>query len=854
MVPYRELLVNCLSGVYGYGEYPVSFREPFRECGLRGERDRRRGPDNRRAPPSRSTAVTSAAPAEPGTSDELRREVAKLRERIERLCKTSLKICSQLDLDAILQEIVDGARMLTGARYATIHRVGEAGLSPRFLSSGLSEEERRALFNWPDGPTYFEHIRDLEVPVRVPDLWSLVRSLGLSPIPLPQVAVHGLPLKYRAEHLGNFYLFSGNEKTLNDEDEHLLLLFGAQAAAAIANANRYRHELATRRALETLIETTPVGVAMFDPKTAKPTSLNREARRITRPLRTPGSQREELLENLTLRRGDGREFGVDQLPLTEAFSDDERVRAEEIQLSTPGKRSVKVLVNATPVHDTAGTITSLIVAMQDLAPLEEIDRMRAKFLGMVSHELRTPLAAIKGSTAAVLNRARPFGQAETREFFRIVDEQADRMIGLIADLLDAGRIDAGALSISPEPTDMALLFDQARNTFVASGGRHTLLIDLPPDLPGVLADRDRAGQVLNNLLTNAARHSPPSSPIRIGAGREGGHVAVTVVDEGRGIAPERLKNLFSRFGGRREEGKGLTGRPGLGLSICKGLVEAHGGRIRAASDGLGRGARFTFTLPAAGDAIGAVPVQTEEPPPEGEPQRILAVDDDPQTLRHVREVLTEAGYAPVVTGDHDALGRIVQVEQPALVLLDLMLPGTDGIELMRTVPELAGLPVIFISGYGRDETMSRALEAGAADYIVKPFSPTELVARIKAVLRRRAGSAPFVLGDLAIDYDLRRVTLAGSPVELTPTEYELLYTLSRNAGRVTTYQALLKQVWSERKSHDTKVVRAFVKQLRNKLGDDAADPSWLFNVRGVGYRMPRPDETASPEARRGNGR
>ena len=111
-----------------------------------------------------------------------------------------------------------------------------------------------------------------------------------------------------------------------------------------------------------------------------------------------------------------------------------------------------------------------------------------------------------------------------------------------------------------------------------------------------------------------------------------------------------------------------------------------------------------------------------------------------------------------------------------------MLPGADGIELMQTVPELARQPVIFISGYGRDKTMARALEAGAADYIVKPFSPTELVARVRAALRRRADPEPFVLGELAIDYDRRLVTVAGRAVELTPTEYELLRALSLECG------------------------------------------------------------------------
>ena len=161
---------------------------------------------------------------------------------------------------------------------------------------------------------------------------------------------------------------------------------------------------------------------------------------------------------------------------------------------------------------------------------------------------------------------------------------------------------------------------------------------------------------------------------------------------------------------------------------------------------------------------------------------------------------------------------------------------------MGEIPELADLPVIFISGYGRDETIVRAFEAGAADYIVKPFSPTELAARVGAALRVRAGAAPFVLGALAIDYARRRVTVDGRDVALTATEYEILRILSVDAGRVVTSESLLRQAWDDRKPTDTDRVRAFVKQIRAKLGDDASDPRWIFNERGVGYRMPRPGE------------
>ena len=196
----------------------------------------------------------------------------------------------------------------------------------------------------------------------------------------------------------------------------------------------------------------------------------------------------------------------------------------------------------------------------------------------------------------------------------------------------------------------------------------------------------------------------------------------------------------------------------------------------------------------------------------------------------------------VETGDPDEVAEIIRAEKPSLVLLDLMLPGTDGIEMMAQVDELSDVPVIFISGYGRDETIARAFECGAEDYIVKPFSPTELVARVGAALRNRAGSELFTHGKLVIDYERRRVTVGERVVPLTATEYELLRIFSVNAGRVVTAQSLLRQVWGARDSTDTDPVRAFVKKLRDKLGDSASDPSWIFNVRGVGYRMSKPGE------------
>ena len=775
--------------------------------------------------------------------DGLRREAAGLRERVSALCAAGLRIGSSLDLATVLDEIAGSARALTGARYAAIATIDEDGNPVDFVTSGFTEAEHRAMEEWSDGPKLFEHFRDLDGPLRIPNVPDHVRSLGFSPDRLPWGSFQGTPMHHRGVHVGNFYLVEkeGGE-AFTDADEEILALFGAQAAAAIANARTYRDERRARASLEALVETSPVGVVVFDAVTGRPASLNREARRIVEGLAGPESSPDELLGILTCRFADGREIALDRFPITEALSGAETVRAEEIEISTPDGASVTTLVNATPIKAPDGTVESVVVTIQDLAPLEELDRMRAEFLGMVSHELRTPLTSIKGSTAAVLGSSREFGLAETREFVRIVDEQAERMFGLITDLMDAGRIDAGTLSVAPEPAEAAFLIDQARTTFLSGGGRHAVQVDLPPDLPRVMADRQRVVQVLNNLLANAARSAPDSSPIRVSAERDGIHAAISVADEGRGMTPEHLARLFRKHSVADDDGGGVRGS-GLGLAICKGLVEAHGGRIRAESGGPGQGARLTFTLPLASraDAPGTAP-DRPEPARRRAAESVLVVDDDPQILRLVRDTLAEAGYAPLVTGDHREIAGTVRTERPALVLLDLVLPGTDGIELMRTVPELAFQPVIFISAYGRDETVARALQAGAADYIVKPFSPTELAARVGAALRRHADPEPFVLGDLAIDYDRRRVSVAGRQVDLTPTEFNLLRALSLNSGRVTTYEALLDQVWSGRNNSSWKVVRAFVKQLRAKLGDDATSPAWIFNVRGVGYRVPRPGE------------
>ena len=794
----------------------------------------------------------AAAMARSVTEDPegLRRQIEVLQERVSRLSAAVLRVSDSLDLDTVLREVVDSARALTGARYGMIATVDHTGGVAEFVASGFTPDEDREIAAWPDSPRLFTHFRNLAAPLRLADLQAYVRSLGLSSDLIWSSAMLIAPMKYRGVDVGSFFLAEkegGQEFT--GADEEALLLFASQAATAIANARAHREERRARADLEALVETSPVGVVVFDAVTGKPLSSNREARRIVEGLSSPGRAVEELLQVMKCRRADGREVSLAEVPLARQLSDGETVRVEEMTLSVPDGRSVTTLVNVTPIQAAEDAVRSVVVTMQDLTPFEELERMRTEFLAIVSHELRAPLTSIKGSTATVLGASPGFATPEMLQFFRIIDAQADQMNGLIGDLLDAGRIAAGTLSVSTESSDVGTLVDQARNTFLHGGARHTVHVDLPEELPRVSVDRQRIVQVLNNLLANAARHAPESSPIRVSARHEDAHVAISVSDDGRGIPPELLPHLFRKYASPGDTKQDLG--DGLGLAICKGLVEAHGGRIWAESGGEGEGARFTFTLPSAEHAEAPFGPRTlargrADPQPHGTQVRILVVDDDPQALRHVRDALTAEGYAAVVTGDHRELSHVIQTEKPHLVLLDLMLSGTDGVELMQHVPELADLPVIFISAYGRDETIARALGAGAADYIVKPFSPTELTARVRAALRKHAEPERFVQGQLAIDYERRQATLAGRPLELTATEYEVLRVLSANAGRVSTYRSLFRQAWGRHPDHRApKLVHAVVKRLRRKLGEDGTRAAYIRNERGVGYRMPEPGDSGT---------
>jgi len=688
-----------------------------------------------------------------------------------------LRIGEHLDLSTVLQEVVDSARLLTDAKHSAFVTMDDSGEPLSAFTSGLTLEERRKYIELPRARDFFKYVMAIREPVRVDDFVAFLMAAGFDDLPTLTNTFLGTQIRYRDKQVG--YIFIGNKAgnlQFTSEDEEAIAMFAALATMAIANAERYENERRAKAQLEVLVNTSPVGILVVDAKTGDFLLSNREAKRITTSMSLSRLNLYQLYETVSFRRSDGRDIPCSDLPLVRALGG-EAVPAEEVVICLPGGQETTTLVSSTPIHSDDGRVELVVSVVQDITPLEELQKLRAKFLATVGNELRTPLAAIKGAATTALNTSPTPGEAETRQFFEIVDQQAEHMRGLINDLVDLTRVETGTLSVSLEKASVTTLVEQAKRNFLGSGHRNIVEVDIQPDLPPIRADSQRFLQVLGNLLANASNQSGEWSTITVTAYQDDAHVAITVSDEGRGLSSEELLKVFRKF----TMIQGASGGPGegLGLAICKGAVEAHGGRIWAESDGPGLGTKFTFTIPSEdGGARYRVPGSAQMPTSSGGGAmggpRILAVDNDSQILWYLRNILQEAGYSLTATSNPNEVRRQIIEDDPHLILLDVMMPEIDGFKLMQTIARISDAPVIILSAHSEEENVTRGLEAGASDYIVKPFSPSELVARIRVALRKTSVSRrketpeTYALGDLQIDYSDHSVTLAGRPVALTP--------------------------------------------------------------------------------------
>ncbi len=501
-------------------------------------------------------------------------------------------------------------------------------------------------------------------------------------------------------------------------------------------------------------------------------------------------------------------------------------------ITTDERRLLEALVDQVAV---AIERTELAADMEETRLLSETESLRTALLSSVSHDLRTPLVSIIGAATSLLEPGVALGDAGRRAMAETIRDEGERLNRYIQNLLDMTRLGHGALKIGDEAVDLREVVGRAERRLEHALAGHRVVHRLAGDLPDVRGDAILLEQVVANILDNAAKYAPDGSAITVAA--RAVPEACQPVDFRRGAGypgsgpRQGLRHVLPCPGGRRPAGRnrpragdrqGHRGGPWRQGGDWRGPDQRHGHRDHhhpASGPGPGREGRRVMS---AG--------------------RILVIEDDPPIRKFLRVAL-EAHQFEVVeaASGRDGLGKVATVS-PDLVILDLGLPDMDGKEIVKNVRGWAQVPILILSVRQAEGEKVAALDAGANDYVVKPFGIGELLARIRALLRTAraaAGetSAELRRGDLIIDLARHEVHLKGEPLKLTRKEFDLLALLARNSGRIVTHKQLLHDIWGPAHEHDVQYLRVFIGRLRGKLGDDPAEPTFILNEPGVGYRF-----------------
>lgn len=449
----------------------------------------------------------------------------------------------------------------------------------------------------------------------------------------------------------------------------------------------------------------------------------------------------------------------------------ERIEHYETVRVTKDGRRIHVSLTVSPIRDSSGTvvgaskvardITARKLAEQEMleaerharSEAERISFMKDEFLATLSHELRTPLNAIVGWSQ--LLRSRTHADREVLEGLTVIDRNAKVQAQLIEDLLDMSRIISGKVRLENQRLDIQDVVRAAIASVrhLAEAKEIALELELGPAVGAVWGDPNRLQQCIWNLVSNAIKFTPKGGQIKVSLIRSGDQVEFTVADNGQGIDPAFLPHIFERFRQADSSSTRYHGGLGLGLSIVKSLVELHGGWVRASSDGLGKGARFSIGLPAM--ATSAVPADLQrerardmaQQPTADQPSLrglvVLVIDDEADTLDLVKRVLGDCGATVFVASSAREGFEILLREKPDILISDIGMPDEDGYMLIRQVRALKAkqggkIPAAAVSAFARPEDRTRALRAGYQMHLAKPVDPTELTAVVASLATRKA--------------------------------------------------------------------------------------------------------------------
>ena len=370
--------------------------------------------------------------------------------------------------------------------------------------------------------------------------------------------------------------------------------------------------------------------------------------------------------------------------------------------------------------------------MTDRRRLEELERSSRRmneFLAMLAHELRNPLAPIRNAVTAM--QLEPLLSPALRHGRDIISRQISHLSRLVDDLLDVGRLNTGKVTLRKESAQLGELVSRAVETArpLIEARHHQLTVSLPDQPLWVHVDQTRVSQILQNLLVNAAKYTPDGGRIDIGMQRRGGFVDVSVSDNGRGIEPENLDNIFELFVQGDNAAAPHESGLGIGLTLARSLAEMHGGTIEARSAGAGHGSTFVLRLPA-----GEAAANDDQPDPNSKPtvkgSRIMVVDDNRDAADSTVGILRLLGHDAQSAYDGASGLELARRLRPEVVFLDLAMPNTDGFEtlkLLRIQPGMEKAYVAAVTGYGAEEDKQRTAHAGFDAHLVKPVELNTLM-------------------------------------------------------------------------------------------------------------------------------
>jgi two-component system, chemotaxis family, CheB/CheR fusion protein len=380
----------------------------------------------------------------------------------------------------------------------------------------------------------------------------------------------------------------------------------------------------------------------------------------------------------------------------------------------------------------------ILLAIEDITErqlsrknLVEADERKNKFLATLAHELRNPLTPIRLGIELLRTDAKEVGLRQ----LDMMERQVDKLIRLVDDLLDIARIERDHVELRKKPVDLAGVVNSAieASRHYIDDRHHHLTLSLPAQPVWVMADPMRLEQVVSNLLSNASKYTDACGEIAVNVERAGEDAVLTVRDNGIGIQPELLPQLFEMFFQVDASLDRTGGGLGIGLSVTKRLVELHGGRVEGKSDGLGTGSRFTVNLPTIRDRDhqdDSHNGELQEPPAAGSvTHRVLIVDDNPDTTDTTTEIAKSWGHDVAVANSGPAALDLAGQMHPDIILIDIGLPEMNGYELARRLRQLPGMEttrLIAVTGYGREEDRQAAHEAGFNLHLTKPVDPSRL--------------------------------------------------------------------------------------------------------------------------------